>query len=167
MTEHAKKCMPLIQTGYTPAAASSPAQMQSPAAAPAATGTAAKAEPPQSEPATKRQCQLPVISTTAHQQAVIAEQICRFVVAANIPFRAVENKQFQILVGKAFFFFCFLWLQFPRNLLRPGTQIPHQKKLAGPLLDAIYSEVCSLGEGGVAPFSRNVQELYQSSLVEK
>ena len=85
-------------------------------------GTPSKT-PPKPQP-TVRQLLLSPTSTTEAQHLALNLQLCRFVLATAIAFRAVENEQFLILM----------------ELLRPGFRPAGERALAGVLLDRVYEE---------------------------
>lgn len=68
------------------------------------------------------QPKLRVVRTNSTQQADLDLQICRFILAANVPFRVVENEQWKLLLQK----------------LRPGVKCPSRRSLGGSLLETIY-----------------------------
>ena len=76
------------------------------------------------EPSPKkfRQDLLPV--PTSRPEEAINEQILRFFAAANVPFAASENVQFERLL----------------QLLRPGTKPPSERSVGGKYLDSVYDQ---------------------------
>ena len=61
---------------------------------------------------------------TSRPEEAINEQILRFFAAANVPFVASENVQFERLL----------------QLLRPGTKPPSERSVGGKYLDSVYDQ---------------------------
>lgn len=68
------------------------------------------------------QPKLRVVRTNRDQQVAIDLQLCRCIVAANIPFRIVENPEWRKLM----------------EMLRPGVKIANRHNLAGNLLEKLH-----------------------------
>ena len=82
-----------------------------------------------------------VLTTAPSVQKEAELQITRALMAINAPFRAVENNEFKKLLTS----------------LRLGISIPDRKKVAGPLLEAVYQEEkldCEINQGQFCHFKK-------------
>ena len=70
------------------------------------------------------QAQLNPVVTDGATKRLLDEQLTRFVVAANLPFRCVSHPQLKVFV----------------DLCRPGYHLPDRKTVAGELLDSVYNK---------------------------
>jgi hypothetical protein len=132
---HARVCLLLVERGYDvngapapmedddmPSSASSmvrSASSQSSGSSNSSLGNVSTDEGPRKRP--KQTCLHPVVTDQKTKDA-LDMLLTRFIVGANLPFRAVEHQEF-----KKFMSVC-----------RPGYKTPNRHDVAGELLNALY-----------------------------
>ena len=125
---HARSCEDLRGMGYEVTPATDGESQSEIGGSSAASCVSDGASSSNALPAVKKrrlmQAQLHPVVTDGPTKRLLDEQLTRFVVAANLPFRCVSHPELKAFV----------------DLCRPGYHLPERRTVAGELLDAVYNK---------------------------